>query len=176
MKSKNKIWIRTTNRVIIGLLMMFVITGSIGMPVNAATDAPAPTITGQPQGKTVNEGDPSITLSVTASGSGTLSYQWYRNSTNSYMNGVALNGATSATYVIPTSAPRDDYFYVMVTNTDNTVPGIKTASVRSDFAHVTVNELADAPAPTISVQPQGKTVNEGDPSITLSVTASGSGT
>ncbi|MFD0960740.1 Ig-like domain-containing protein [Paenibacillus chungangensis] len=158
-----------------GLFMISVITGSLGMPVYAEPDAPAPTISAHPQDANVDQGAPSITLSVTANGSGTLSYQWIRNSTNSYIGGNTINGATSATYDIPTSTPRDEYYYVIVTNTDNSVSGINKATTRSDFAHVTVNALANAAVPVISAHPQDANVDQGAPSITLSVTASGSG-
>ncbi|MCU6713291.1 Ig-like domain-containing protein, partial [Paenibacillus sp. J5C_2022] len=110
---------------------------------------PAPTISVQPVGDTVHEHDV-VTLEVTASasGSGTLSYQWIRNTANSYSGGYAINGATSSTFVVPTSYAHNDYYYVMVTNTDNSVPGTKTASTRSDFAHVIV---LDVTPPSVSI-------------------------
>ena len=57
----------------------------------------APTITTQPSSQTVAVGG-SATFSVVATGSGTLSYQWYKSYTT-------LSGATSASYVISRLPP-----------------------------------------------------------------------
>ncbi len=51
-----------------------------------------PTITSQPLSRTVSAGQP-VTFSVTASGTGTLSYQWQRNT-------VPINGANGPDYTI----------------------------------------------------------------------------
>ena len=68
---------------------------------------PVPTITAHPVGATVTSGQP-VTLSVTASGSGTLEYQWRRN-------GVPISGATAANLTIaPTSRADADYYDVVV--------------------------------------------------------------
>ncbi|MBL8269811.1 carbohydrate-binding domain-containing protein [Steroidobacter sp.] len=69
----------------------------------------APSITTQPTSTSVNSGS-SVTLSVTASGGGTLSYQWYKD-------GSAVSGATSASYTIgAASASNAGSYYVVVTN------------------------------------------------------------
>ena len=52
-----------------------------------------PTLSAQPQATTITPGG-ALTLSVTALGAGTVTYQWYRNDT-------AIAGATSATYSVP---------------------------------------------------------------------------
>ncbi|WP_193556228.1 immunoglobulin-like domain-containing protein [Paenibacillus ginsengarvi] len=135
------------------------------------TDALPPTITGQPQGATVTAGDVVI-LTVTATGSGTLSYQWYRNDVDSNMGGVGLN-ATGPSFTVPTPAGLDSYYYVVVTNTDPSATVNKTAIERSNTAHVVVNALPSAPAPT-AVLPPMTAVNQGTP-VTLEVTATGSG-
>lgn len=49
--------------------------------------SPPPVITSQPQSLTVTNGA-NATFSVTATGSGTLSYQWYLNGTNAVNNGT----------------------------------------------------------------------------------------
>jgi hypothetical protein len=79
-------------------------------------------------GNTVTAGA-TATLSVTAVGSGTLSYQWYRipkGGINGEINGAApvagtiVSGATSASYTVPassTTATNDqDQYYVVVGN------------------------------------------------------------
>ncbi len=142
--------------------------------VNALTNAAAPTITVQPAGATVNVGG-SASLSVTATGTGTLSYQWYSNATNSNSGGIAIDGATSATYAAPTAEASATYYYVVITNTDETATGNQTATATSDAVLVTVNALTHAEAPTITTQPVGAMVNVGG-SASLSVTATGTGT
>lgn len=62
-------------------------------PHHTARSAPvAVSITLQPQSKTLVAGS-TLTLSISAAGSGTLSYQWYKN-------GSPISGATSATYSV----------------------------------------------------------------------------
>ncbi len=58
-----------------------------------AAAAGAPVITVQPIAQSVQAGA-SVTLSVTASGAGTLSYQWFKD-------GTAIGGATSSTLSLP---------------------------------------------------------------------------
>lgn len=62
-------------------------------------------------------------LVASATGSGTLSYQWYSNTTNSTAGGTPVSGATSASYIPSTSAVGTLYYYVVVTDTacDGTV-------------------------------------------------------
>jgi PKD repeat protein len=55
------------------------------------------------------------TLSVTATGgSGTFSYQWYVNSTNSNAGGIAVAGATSPTFTPPSITPGTFYYYCII--------------------------------------------------------------
>ena len=77
-----------------------------------------PTILTQPVGQTVAPGGtPSFT--VVASGTPTLSYQWYRIPAGQTA-GTAIAGATSSTYTVPSSATTtandQDSYYVIVTN------------------------------------------------------------
>ncbi|MGC2765213.1 MAG: hypothetical protein WB607_06885 [Candidatus Acidiferrum sp.] len=68
-----------------------------------------PTVT-QPGSVTVPVGE-TATFSVTATGTGTMTYQWYKN-------GVAISGATSSTYTTPPAAAGDSgaVFTVTVSN------------------------------------------------------------
>jgi sugar lactone lactonase YvrE len=69
-----------------------------------------PTITSQPQDKTVSIGK-SVKFTVTATGTKTLTYQWMKN-------GVNIAGATKASYTIPPASSEDNgaLFSVVVTN------------------------------------------------------------
>lgn len=69
------------------LLLGNVILGLMALSAKAATTSPA--ITTQPVSATCNLGT-TATLSVVASGTGVLTYQWYCNT-------VAVTGQTSAT-------------------------------------------------------------------------------
>ncbi len=121
--------------------------------------AASPTITTQPVSQTVSAGG-SVTFSVAATGSGTLTYQWY-------FGGAAISGATSASYTVSSvAASNAGSYYAIVTNT----VGTSTASTTSSTATLMVNS-----APTITTQPSSQTVVLGN-SATFSVAATGSGT
>jgi len=145
-----------------------------GSPVGEIVNAETPAIGTQPAGKTVNQGATNPTLSVGASVSdgGTLSYQWYSNTTNSPSGGTPISGATNATYAAPTSTVGTMYYYVVVTNTNSGVSGNQTATTTSNVVGVTVNALVNAETPAIGTQPMGATVNQGATNPTLSVGAS----
>ena len=77
-----------------------------------------PTIITQPVGQTVAVGG-TTSFTVTASGTPTVSFQWYRIPAGQ-KTGTAISGATSATYNVPatatTSANDQDAYYVIVSN------------------------------------------------------------
>ncbi|MFT3868812.1 MAG: immunoglobulin domain-containing protein [Nibricoccus sp.] len=122
-----------------------------------------PTISTQPVSQTVTAGT-AVTVSVTASGTGTLKYQWTKG-------GVNIAGATSSSYTISNPATTDSGSYaVMVTNTVGTA---SSTPVTSNAATLTVN--APILPTTITSQPTALTVTTGQ-SASFSVTATGSGT
>lgn len=102
----------------------------------------APTITAQPTSVTVTDGG-SATFSVTASGSGTLSYQWYKSS-------AAISGATSASYTISSVTSSDaGSYYVVITNTYGTAQsdtvtltiGSSVASCDTTYVNAVINAI-----------------------------------
>jgi hypothetical protein len=113
----------------------------------------APSITSQPVGKTVAAGQ-TASFSVTATGTGTLTYQWKKN-------GAAISGATSSAYTTPATIASDNgaVFTVTVTGT--------SGNVTSSGATLTVNAL-----PSITAQPASKSVLTGQ-TATFSITAAG---
>ena len=124
---------------------------------NAATltvDVP-PSIVTQPANRAVNAGQ-TATFSVVAAGTGILSYQWKRD-------GIAISGATAASYTTPATATSDNgaQFTVLVTDV--------VSSVTSSAATLTVNG-----PPSIVTQPSSKTVAAGQVA-TFSVNATGTG-
>ncbi|MDR2890353.1 MAG: hypothetical protein LBV18_01910, partial [Alistipes sp.] len=97
--------------------------------------APVITIATQPASVTVTEGEISGSLTVEASATegATLSYQWYENTTASNAGGTAIEGATGATFALPTDLTVGAYFYFVEVSAE------KATAKRSDAATVTVN-------------------------------------
>ncbi|GFE87752.1 immunoglobulin domain-containing protein [Steroidobacter agaridevorans] len=117
--------------------------------------ASAPTISSQPQSRTVAAGS-NVTFSVTATGTQPLSYQWQRNGTN-------LAGATAPSYTITNvQASHAGNYAVIVSNS--------AGSVTSEVASLTVNSVPVAP--TITSHPQSQSVATGS-NVTFSVIAMG---
>ena len=83
-----------------------------------------------------------------------LQYQWYKNTTNSNTGGTKIEGATSATYGVPTDTPVGNYYYycvVTATRTDNQ----ESATATSEIAKLTVSK---APV-TVTVNNQNAYIN-----------------
>ena len=116
----------------------------------------APAISSQPVSTSITSGS-SANLSVTATGSATLAYQWYRGASGTTSDPVS--GATSATLSIAPTATTS--YWVRVTNS--------CGSVNSAAATVTVNTVCSVPS--ITRQPASVSIFAGQ-STTLSLTAS----
>ena len=82
----------------------------------------------------VNGRDVELRATATISGEGTLTYQWYRTTTNSSKSGTPIAGQTGTTYIPPKTPIGTTYYYIKVTNTLNG----QTASVSSNTARVTI--------------------------------------
>ena len=109
-------------------------------------------ITGQPQSQTVPAGS-DVTLSVTATGTAPLTYQWWNSA-------GAIQDATNADYNLnPAQTNNSDNYFVIVANDYGAI----TSAVASLVVYLPVN---------ITAQPQSQTVPAGS-DVTLSVTASG---
>ncbi|MCX6873694.1 MAG: immunoglobulin domain-containing protein, partial [Verrucomicrobia bacterium] len=100
--------------------------------------------TSQPQAQVVTVGQ-AATFSVTATGSGTLTYQWQKG-------GVTINGATSSTYSIgsPVVTDAGNYTVVVANAGGNTT---------SDAAMLTVNPAT----PVITQAPVAAAITYGQP-------------
>jgi uncharacterized repeat protein (TIGR02543 family) len=135
--------------------------------------AAIPRIYTHPQGASYNPGAAATPLSVSASvtDSGALSYQWYSNTADSNSGGTAITGATGESWTPPTASEGILYYYVVVTNTNNAVNGVKTATATSTVAAIVVNTLVNAASPVISVQPQSANYAYRAAATPLSVTA-----
>ena len=91
-------------------------SGQATLTVTAGNDGP--TIITQPVGVTVTAGG-TTSFSVVATGTPALTYQWFRVPAGQ-TTGIAIAGATSATYNVPASATAStndqDKYYVVVKN------------------------------------------------------------
>ena len=118
----------------------------------------APSITSQPANKTVTAGQ-TASFSVTATGTGPLSYQWKKNGSN-------ITGAMSSSYTTAaaTTADSGSAFSVVVTNSAGTATS-NSATLTVSSANV---------APSITTQPANQTVAVGQ-AASFSVLATGTG-
>ena len=111
------------------------------LTVEAAINAQAPVITGNPQsGVATGGGTHMLTVVADApTDGGTLSYQWYNNTVASNVGGTAIAGATGSSYVVPVNTSGYLYYYVAVTSTNSQVNGAKSVTTVSDVAVLEVD-------------------------------------
>ena len=132
-----------------------VVSNGVGSTLSSAASLAVnvpPVIAIQPQGQVVVQGA-SVVLSIAATGTAPLTYQWRKNGSN-------IAGATLSTYVFTSIGSEDAGVYtVAVSNIAGTVT--------SSSANLTVNT-----PPIVVGQPQSQMVGQGS-SATLSVIASG---
>ena len=148
---------------------------SFEMPANDVTvsatfspiPATAPTITAQPENLDLQNGADSgnvLTVAAQAIADHTLSYQWYSNTTNSNEGGSVINGATSASYTVPTNTDGTTYYYCVVTATHTNG---QTATAVSDVATVTVTSKT---AQTLTFAESTVSKTYGDAAFTITAT------
>lgn len=126
-----------------------------GFMITTASPATAPVISTQPVSQTVSAGA-NVTLSVTASGNPTPTYQWRKN-------GVAITGATLGSYNLSNVQLGDAGTYTVIVSN-------AAGQVTSADAVLTVN--GSGSVPQITTQPVSQAVS-GGADVTLSVSATG---
>jgi glucose/arabinose dehydrogenase len=105
-------------------------------PVTISLTYPAPAISAQPVPLGVEAGE-SAAFAVTATGLGSLSYQWFKD-------GEALSGQTGAAISIPSVTAADAGVYSVQVSDDAAVAsGFEPVSVMSDPAILLLGDLAD---------------------------------
>jgi hypothetical protein len=176
---RNKITWKVTVTAVFALLLglSLIACSQPDDPVSSANDAAKPVITQHPQNGAFNvETDDTFQLTVAAgvSDGGTLSYQWYKNASNSNTGGSPTGTNSASLTLNKTAYTRNGsyYFYVIVTNTNNTVSGDATAKVTSNVATVTVTGNPPAPAFNVPENLKGSwlAVNSGDEVYTVTDT------
>ena len=110
-----------------------------------SVDAEPPKITKQPESQTVPinvTAEIKLGIEAVSVDGGELSYQWYKNTTDSTAGGTLIDGATEASYnfTVNTASVTTEYYYCKVTNTNNTVDGKKTEPVFTKVAKIMVEE------------------------------------
>ena len=112
----------------------------------------APAITTQPAGQTVTAGAP-VTFAAVVTGNPVPAFQWSKG-------GVAITGATNASYTIASTTLADAGSYTLVATNS-------LGSATSNAATLTVNPATVAPA--ITTQPASQLVNVGNSAIFTAV-------
>ena len=178
--------VKNTNNTMTGTTTAETASAVATVKVNDRVNAQPPNISVSPQDATYDRNATNIAaLTVTAASpdagapnNGTLTYQWYSNTANSTTTPApaSISGATAASYTPPssiTSSTGDKYYFVAVKNTitDNGDGGIKTNTLNSAIAKITVIPITNAGAPTISTQPANKTFTYKDTATALTVSA-----
>jgi hypothetical protein len=149
LKTTTSFWVRVTNAC--GTAS----SNTATLTVESACDVPQ--ISGQPASQTISSGS-SATLTVSATGTAPLSYQWYRGPAGSTTQPVGTNSSSYNTGVLTTTTS----YWVRVTNSCGNVP--------SAVAVITVE--ASCNSPVITAQPRSQTITTGESAL-LSVTVSG---
>ena len=109
--------------------------------------AQTPNIINQPASATVAFGTVrNLSVSANVTGGGSLSFQWYSNTSVSNTGGETILEARSVSYSPPISTVGTFYYFVEVTNTisNNGDGGNKTATIKSDVATLTINKASGA--------------------------------
>ena len=121
---------------VVSLALALISCGGGDDSSTSTTTVSAPTITTQPTSQTIAVGS-AASFSVTATGSDTLTYQWYKDSS-------AISGATASTYTISSAATSDaGSYYVTVSNSGGTAT--------SSTATLTVSSTSTASCDTTYV-------------------------
>ena len=107
------------------------------------TDAATPIIVTQPISGKYTYKAAAASLSIIATGDGTLTYQWYKNNTDTTSGALAISGATGTSYTPSTEEIGKIYYYCMVTNTDKEATGAKYATATTNIVTVDVKKAAN---------------------------------
>jgi len=116
------------------------------------TNAGPAIITTQPADHTVYVNDP-VTLSVQATGSGTVSYQWYQaDDANRTHGDTIMVGQTGSSLIVDTSEIGRTFYFAEVTNYDPSKNGINTVTITTRVAEVVVLSPNETSTEVVSSQ------------------------
>jgi len=138
--------ITNTNNYVSGNRVASVTSTTARVASNALIHAQTPEITEQPGSETVLlDGRTVLSAAARVRDNGTLSFQWFRNETNSNTGGTPVHGATGSVFAPETDSLGVSFYYVVITNTNNNVNGTRTAAVTSQAVSVAVITTPGAP-------------------------------
>jgi len=166
--------VKNTNIKVNGKTTATKTTSIANILVKKPIDASVPSIKKDIVSKIYTIDDKAEDLVVTATvTTGTLSYQWYKNSTNSTTNATLITGQTTAKYTPIINVVGTTYYYCKITNTNSAATGTKTATQYTSVVAITVNSKVDALAPSITKDLSTKPVSYaiGATAVDLEVTA-----
>ena len=125
-------------------------TGKTKTSVNTSTalvtvrntgDAEPPVIYSQPENLVCYLGENAeISVGATVSDGGSISYQWYSCTDEDGNGAEKIEGAENAYFRPDTSSETGTYVFCVLTNTNNSVTGSKTAETKSEIARLEVRE------------------------------------
>jgi hypothetical protein len=120
---------------------------NVGVTGYNTISSPQIVITSQPstQNNSVCVGQNLPQLSISATGTGTPTYQWYFATTANNFSGTLITGATQSTYTIPNNTTSSRYYFCQVTYGD--------CSLRSEVSGLNVVSNG----PVITTQPSSGT-------------------
>jgi len=136
------------------------------------SDALNPEITEQPKSKTLRlNSTEQLTIRVKAvsKDGGTLSYQWYK-AASPVAEGMPVTDADKAEYTFTpdASAAGITYYYCLITNTNSTVQGEQSASKKSAYAAIEIEEsykvefFVDGDGGALTALHNGNPIKSGD--------------
>jgi uncharacterized protein YkwD len=130
--------------ILVGLILVTACSKSPAGP-SEGPDVTAPVITAQPQSQTVTRGG-SATLTVSASGSGAMVYQWYTGRTGE--TSAPVPGANASSYTTPALSATTQYW-------------VRVSAGGGAADSTTATVAVDAVAPSIVEPPEDDTVEAG---------------
>jgi YVTN family beta-propeller protein len=139
-----------TLSVIKGGLLVTTISGVGSNPQGVAVmPSLPPTIVTQPSSQTIGSAQ-SATLSVAATGTPPLSYQWYQGQSGD--TSTPIQGATGSSYTTPASLPATTSYWVAVSNLVTSAPVSSPLVTGAPSTTATIMPTLHAPTCTLSLQ------------------------
>jgi len=148
-----KYWVRVTNT------CSTVDSNTATITPTAPPNCQKPTITLQPVGATINQGEKHL-MSVEATGTAPFAIQWYEGQKGD--KALPIPGATSATFQTPALQATKSY-WVSILNS--------CGEDQSNTATVNVKIPGQCTKPTFTIQPQGSAGQNGRPAILFALAA-----
>ena len=122
--------------------------------------AAQPVISTNPTSAMVFKGEtlPPLTIKASSTDGGTISYQWYSNTTPSNSGGTLISGADKASYTPSVTAGVTGiyYFYVVITNTNPEALTTTTSAITTEPIQVVVESAISRPNATVTVNTSTK--------------------